>query len=63
MTGVTTIREQVLGVLILGDLADAVSEVDQSFPISGVTALAASNDQSATNLPLCLNFIAGTGEQ
>ena len=80
VTGLTTIRDQVLGEL--GDLADAVSEVDQSFSISGVTAHAAStaganfedendfcegdaasNDQNATNLPQCLNIIAGTGEQ
>ena len=40
VTGLTTIRDQVLGEL--GDLADAVSEVNQSFSISGVTAHAAS---------------------
>ena len=80
VTGLTTVRDQVLGEL--GDVADAVSEVDQSYSISGVTAHAAStaggnfadqndfcegdgtgNDQSATNLPQCLNIVAGTGEQ
>ena len=80
VTGITTIRDQVLGEL--GDLADAVSEVDQSFSISGVEGHSSStagvefideedfcegdglsNDQSATNLPQCLNIIVGTSEQ
>lgn len=40
VTGLTTIRDQVLGEL--GDVADAVSEVNQSYSISGVTAHASS---------------------
>ena len=40
LTGITTIRDQVLGEL--GDLADAVSEVNQSFTIAGVEAHASS---------------------
>ena len=79
-TGLTTIRDQVLGEL--GDVADAISEVNQSYSISAVTAHAAStngvvfqdendfcendaanDDQSATNLPQCLNIIAAASEQ
>ncbi len=40
VTGLTTIRDQVLGEL--GDVADAISEVDQSYSYSGVTAHASS---------------------
>ena len=40
VTGLTTIRDQVLGEL--GDVADAISEVNQSYSISGVTAHASS---------------------
>jgi len=40
VTGLTTIRDQVLGEL--GDVADAVSEVDQSYAYSAVTAHASS---------------------
>lgn len=41
-TGLTTIRDQVLGEL--GDVADAISEVNQSYSISAVTAHAASTN-------------------
>lgn len=40
VTGLTTIRDQVLSEL--GDLADAVSEVDQSFTIAAMTGHSAS---------------------
>ena len=40
VTGLTTIRDQVLGEL--GDVADAISEVDQSYAYSAVTAHASS---------------------
>jgi Flp pilus assembly pilin Flp len=40
LTGLTTIRDQVLGEL--GDVADAISEFDQSYSVSAVTAHAAS---------------------
>ena len=40
ITGLTTIRDQVLGEL--GDVADAISEFDQSYSISAVTAHASS---------------------
>ena len=40
VTGLTTVRDQVLGEL--GDVADAVSEVNQSYSISGVTGHASS---------------------
>lgn len=40
VTGLTTIRDQVL--MELGDVADAISEVDQSYAYSAVTAHASS---------------------
>lgn len=77
VTGLTTIRDQVLGEL--GDVADAISEVEQSYSIAAVTAHASSTagnvfddladfcetvgavtDQSAGNLPQCLNIVAST---
>ena len=79
ITGLTTIRDQVLGEL--GDVADAVSEFDQSYSISAVTGHASSTsgaifadgedfceegtgtDQSAGALPQCLAIIADTTEE
>ena len=79
ITGLTTIRDQVLGEL--GDVADAVSEFDQSYSISAVTAHASSTsgaifadgedfceggtgtDQVAAALPQCLAIVADTTEE
>ena len=79
LTGLTTIRDQVLGEL--GDVADAISEFDQSYSISAVTAHASSTsgtefadsedfceaatgtDQSAGALPACLAIIAQSTEE
>ena len=40
VTGLSTVREQVLGEL--GDVADAISEIDQSYAYSAVTGHASS---------------------
>jgi hypothetical protein len=45
ITGLTTIRDQV--VQELGDVADAFSEIDQSYSYSGITAHSASTAGSA----------------
>ncbi len=42
VTGLTTIRDQVLGEL--ADVADAVSELDQSYSIGAITAHASSSN-------------------
>lgn len=45
ITGLTTVRDQV--VQELGDVADAISEVDQSYSYAGITAHSASTAGSA----------------
>ena len=47
ITGLTTVRDQVI--TELGDVADAISEIDQTYSFAGVTAHSASTAGSAFN--------------
>lgn len=47
ITGLATVRDQV--VTELGDVADAISEIDQSYSYSGVTSHSASTAGTAFN--------------
>lgn len=61
ITGLVTVRDQVI--LELADVADAISEIDQSYSYGGVTAHAASTSGTLFNDAQDFCELVGTDDQ